>query len=236
MTILNATLTTSAAFIAQDDAVTGIAHDGTLVPMAGMRKVAVDEAGRIAVGVAGTTGFGDAIRALVRQGQFRSLPAGRRAEHFADLCRQVWWERDPSRAVVIIVGWSAQRPGPFGFALSSEDGFSPVALEPGRHAFMPVEFPAGPSYDALVPLASQAAAGEGVEGFHVAAARLQAEAMLAGTSSARSVPPSSLTIVRVDAAGLHESAHPLWTIPGRHRSAGDIFAGSGRLNLIGASA
>jgi hypothetical protein len=223
MTILNATLTTSAAFIAQDDAVTGVAHDGTLVPMASMQKVAVDEVGRIAVGVVGTTGFGDAIRKLVRRGQVRPLLAGRLADSFADLCRQVWWELDSSRAVVVVVGWSDQHPGPFGFALSSEDGFSPVSLKPGSHTFMPVEFPAGPAYDALVPVASRAAAGENVEGLHIAAARLEAEAMISGTSSARSAPPNSLTIVRIDSSGVHERLHPLWVTPSRHRSIGDVL-------------
>lgn len=205
MTILNATLTTDAAYICQDTAVFG--ERGR--PVGETRKIAVYPIARMMLGFSGSVDFLRAVRHAVE-----GLPqnAGDILAALPGIARAN--AHRPAGGLsnaVVAVGMGPE--GPCGIALDARDGFQTHRLVPGNgHVIMPAEI--GAATAELAALSHRAAAGHDVAAFHRALAATQARTFPAAVGG-------TIELVEITRTGI--SVRRLGPVTTPAKNVGEIF-------------
>lgn len=228
MSIVNATLAPDAAYISADTVVADAATGHSI--MQAQKLIVVEEKGFVA-SVVGNYAFHDTLRRRLADHPARNVVE--LAEYLPALLRALSRTTPDVGGrgnVVVVVGFADGKPA--GFAFDGANGFETQAMViGGGHVTMPGKFATDdPGYAALADLWNPAAAGEGVEDFHVGLARNQFAASERGLLALKGSIGGSLDIARIDREGVTRQNIQAFGQPKAKARPGSVGAALGRFH------
>lgn len=206
MTILNATITSAAAILAQDT----FTADANGEPLGHAGKAMTFPDRQMVMGSRGSLAFTLAWSEILRTIPGADLVAINAAVPDA-LRRLAGLIPTIGEQAIIHIGWCHDTDSPAGFVYRVENDFAAERIEEGRHIIAPAVLATDdPGYPALYTAGLLASAGEGLGDFHTGLARNQ---FIASERGLFDGPPlgigGTLCIHRIDRNGITSTTAPI---------------------------